>query len=203
MIYSIEGRATPIAADRIAIQLGQEGGGMQIIVHIPRSQITALSSALPLKLFTSLIWRDTGPTLFGFATLAQVALFEQLNDVSGVGPKTAVALIDKLGEEGLIRAINSEDFLGLSCVSGVGKKTAQRIVIDLKGKCASGVATASIHQSPGEQLPGQPEQQALSALVHLGYSQIQSKKLVQTALESAPELSASDLIKAALRLGWQ
>lgn len=195
-MHSIEGKATPIAADAVAIQLGQVGSCVEIIVQVPRSQIAALEPLSTCKLFTRLIWRETGPALFGFATLAQVALFEQLNDVAGVGPKTALSLIDKLGEKGLAWAIDTEDFASLSCVAGVGKKTAQRIVIDLKGKCERSAI-------PSSRQLNSVEQQALSALVHLGYSQSQSKKLVQRAIESEPDLSASDLIKLALRMGRQ
>ncbi len=198
MIDFIAGPLGDIAGDRITVQMGSELSCIHISVLVPRSQIAQLP--LPpahIRLATCLIWRDTGPMLFGFATRAQVALFQQLNEVASVGPKTALALIDKLGEEGLVRAVEGEDFTSLSQVAGVGKKTAQRIVIDLKGKCG----TYSMQQMMD--LPQTPplQQQALNALVHLGYPAGQAKKLIDAALAIETYSDASQLIAKALRLG--
>lgn len=197
MIDAIAGLLGEVGTDRITVQLGSEFANIQIAILMPRSQIAKLPSPpTHVSVATCLIWRDTGPMLFGFTTRSQVALFQQLNDVASVGPKTSLALIDKLGDDGLIRAVESEDFQSLAQVAGVGKKTAQRIVIDLKGKCGSDPQQAIL---PYLEPPLQ--QQALSALVHLGYPAAHAKKLIDAALKLEPDCDAPHLIAAALRLG--
>lgn len=199
MIYSIEGKIEVLAPDKVAVKIGDGASSLQISALVPTSLVRAFNDrAKQVKLLTHLIWRDTGPTLFGFESASQVALFEQLNDVSGVGPKTALALIDKLGEEGLINAVHSEDFQKLAQVAGVGKKTAQRIVIDLKGKVS--LATSAL----SSQLKfDAPLHQAEQALIHLGYSPQRAKALLQRAQELEPSADVSELIAFSLRLGTQ
>lgn len=197
MIYSIEGRVEVLEANQIAVKVESAGSYFQLILFVPRSLAQLDKSAESAKFYTHLIWRETGPTLFGFAAASQVALFQQLNDVAGVGPKTALALIDKLGESGLAQAVQSENFASLAQVAGVGKKTAQRIVIDLKGKIDLFVQPQQAVQDSHCLLRDQAEQ----GLVHLGYSQNRAKALIQQVETQEPSASVSDLIARALRFG--
>ncbi len=198
MIYSIEGQVEILAADRVAVKMKGPDSSLQFILLVPRSLIQQNGKDWRLaKFYTHLIWRETGPTLFGFAAASQVALFEQLNDVSGVGPKTALALIDKLDETGLAQAVLSEDFASLAQVAGVGKKTAQRIVIDLKGKIHLAAQSQDAQPPSKQDLHSRAEQ----ALIHLGYSQKSAKALIQQVETEEPSASVSDLIARALRFG--
>ena len=129
--------------------------------------------------------------LFGFSTERERELFLQLIGVSGVGPKLAVAVLSGMNADRLTGVIASGDVAALSSVKGVGKKTAERIVLELKGKVAA-VAGEIAQTAPNSAL----DENAVAALMSLGYDRKEAEAAVKKAGEG---LSTEEIIRAALR----
>ena len=152
----------------------------------------------PLLLHTSFIVRENMQALYGFEKANERETFELLISLSGIGPKTALCLLGKLSVDKLRQAVHEEDSSLISSVPKIGKKTAQRLLLELKDKLF-GVQTSlgSSSLSPLQQKVSD----ATKALTHLGFAESQSKKMVEQALKSAseePELS--ELISKSLQL---
>ena len=171
---------------------------MGFYLHIPAHTFSQLPSiGQEIKLFTSFIVRENAQTLYGFLTRGEKQLFEALLEVSGIGPKLALSLCGHLPLNDLLGAITRNDIPLLTKVPGIGKKTAERLILDLRDK----VSSLFIH-SPIEYQIAQPDQKtddALSALVHLGYNQATAQKALQKSLKEFPDLPLGELITAALR----
>ncbi len=156
-----------------------------------------LTDALPrvgqsIELFTHAVYKEDAASLYGFSNAAERDYFVLLVDkVSGIGPKTALALMSGLPGGRLQAAIESGDIATLKATPGVGKKTAERLLLELKGISVS---------SPGAMSPG-PAADAATALMSLGYSQNDAHKAVQKVLEKAPKAGADELIRLALKKG--
>lgn len=157
-------------------------GGMGLKVEVPSSSAnrlsTAASSREPVLLHTHLIVREDSLTLFGFESQDDRGAFETLMGVSGIGPRLALAAIDMLGADGLRRAVASSDLTALQRIPGVGKKTAQRMALEIGDKLGSVTVTAE-SQGP---LPGN---QAMRDSVEAGLEQLGWPRAVaQRAVES-------------------
>jgi Holliday junction DNA helicase RuvA len=147
------------------------------------------------QLFTSLIVRENSQTLYGFLSPGEKQLFEGLLTVSGIGPKLALSLCNHLPPEDLLSALIRKDIPLLTKVPGIGKKTAERLILDLRDKAPTLLShTPHAYQTP---LPlDQKTTDALSALIHLGYTQGAAQKALSKCSDG---LSLSDLITAALK----
>ena len=150
--------------------------------------------------------------LFGFAELEERRLFELLITVSGIGPKVALAALSGLKPGALARAIRDENIAGLVAIPGVGRKTAERLVVELRDKLeilgtATGAATgaaagAASVPGPGVLPRAERYEDAVAALVHLGYSASQAQETVRRVAEGGDTLSLEDLVRQSLkRLG--
>lgn len=154
-----------------------------------------------LTLFTSFVIRENSQALYGFLTVAERELFDALIEVSGVGPKLALSLCGHLPPQELFAAISQNDIPLLVKVPGVGKKTAERLILDLRDKVPKMMAHSPVEYqisplNPTDQLT----KDALSALVNLGYNLSMAQKAVtKTLAESAEELDLGDLITTSLR----
>lgn len=162
------------------------------------------SSRLPaigeeVKLFTAFVIRENSQALYGFLTSAEKHLFETLLDVSGIGPKIALSLCGHLPPEELLGAIARNDIPLLTKVPGIGKKTAERLVLDLRDRTAALLTHSPLnYQIALTQDPKTSD--ALSALVNLGYSQTAAQNALSKTLKESPEpLSLSALITTALK----
>ena len=135
--------------------------------------------------------RDEQPVLYGFTTQASLELFMLLNGVSGVGPRLALALLSKLGASTLNQAIVSGDIASLASATGVGRRTASRIVLDLKGK---------VDSFDAESLPGQASDdvEVIAALTALGYSNNEARRAVAN-MDRSEELTLEDRIRLVLQ----
>jgi len=145
-----------------------------------------------VRLHTHLLVREDGITLFGFRERGELRLFQMLLTVNGVGPRSALALLSSMTADELIQAIATEDLARLSAVSGIGKKTAARIALDLKGK------VGQAEYAPGAAASGVVGQ-LLAALTALGYSSSEAG----AAVRSIPSVGSMDLeegLRAALRV---
>jgi Holliday junction DNA helicase RuvA len=199
MITFLEGRL----AEALPTQIVVDVGGVGYLVHIPLSSFDRLPAAgSPVKILTHLHVREDAHVLFGFATAAERDLFRLLvNHVSGIGPKLALAVLSGMSVAAFKGAVVASDVAAISKISGVGKKTAERIVLELKDKV--GVAAAWEAASAGH-APDPAEahaNDAVLALISLGYKQVDAHKAVRRALAEGgtPEADAEGLVRKALQ----
>lgn len=188
MIGFLEGRVAVVTAD--ACYLDVSGVGYR--VTCPTTTLGRLPEVGGnVRLFTHLHVREDALALFGFASDAERVMFEALLGVSGVGPKVALAVCSAFAPDAFRRALVTDDVEGLASVPGLGKKTASRIVLDLKEKL----------QLPDLEVVGvRPDTlaQARSALQNLGYSS--SEVRVAMSRVEAHDASVEDIVKEALRV---
>ena len=139
--------------------------------------------------------REDQLILYGFATPAELELFEKLISVSGVGPKVALGVLSGIEVEDLVQAIRGNDVARLTRVPGVGKKTAERLILELKYKIAA------LHGGTAEpQAPSPKRSDLLSALANLGYSSAEADRAATEVLRLHPDASLGDLLRDALRV---
>ncbi len=150
------------------------------------------------QLFTHLIVRDDGFYLFGFASREERSMFELLMTVSGVGPKNALTILSQLGEDGFVQALAAGNELPFTKVKGVGKKTAERIVVDLKDKVAKVFkGTTIVSKGVPVRLSGNLLE-VESALTSLGFKKTEILSALQ-GLRDRKDDPVEDLIREALR----
>lgn len=190
MIAGLRGIVEEVGPDWLLVNVS----GVVFQVFTASSTLSSVGQpGTSVALHTHLQMREDGVTLFGFATRAELQSFQLLLTVTGVGPRSALAILSAMSVDDLAAAIASEDVVMLSSVQGVGKRTAARIALELKGKIdrmvPAGVGAAGVGNSA----------QLLAALTSLGYSSSEAA----SALRSAPHLAAMDLedgLREALRL---
>jgi Holliday junction DNA helicase RuvA len=190
--------------EALPTQVIVEVNGVGYEVLIPLSSFDKLPQpGHDVKLLTQLIVREDSHTLYGFTSAAERELFRLLiNSVSGIGPKTALNILSGMNAVAFRGAVASADVKALSQISGVGKKTAERIIVELRDKIgAAGAWEASSAQralSPADQKIND----AVLALLALGFKQVDAHNTVrqaQTALGA--QATVEDLVRAALRKG--
>jgi len=176
-------------------------GGVGYSVQMGAAVGASLVPGERVRVFTYMNVKEDGCALFGFTTLEELGMFNMLITVSGVGPKAAQSLLAALTPARLTLAILTDDVAGLAKAQGVGKKTAARLVLELKDKLAASSA-ASEHRAQGEvntdgTSPAGEKQDATDALMSLGYPRADALRAV--AEISVAGMSAEEIIKAALR----
>lgn len=180
-----------------------EAGGVGYEVQIPISTYTSLpdvGAAVSLRIYTHV--REDAFLLFGFVTADEKFVFERLISVSGIGPKLAITVLSGLATEDLVGAIRGGDVQKLVRIPGVGKKTAERMVLELKDKMAgvgAGDGTAGPVTGVGPTLTAL-ETDVLSALLNLGSSRASAEEAVRKAKERGAEESFEPLFRAAMGL---
>jgi Holliday junction DNA helicase RuvA len=173
-------------------------GGVGYDVQVPLSTFYVLGepgAAVSLRIHTHV--REEVIALYGFATPLEQSLFERLISISGVGPKLALAVLSGIEPVDLIRAIRTQDTARLTAIPGVGKKTAERIGLELKDRLPSalqGGQTAA--EAPAEE--GR-RADLLSALLNLGYQRPAAEKAVDRVLKSAPDAPFEQALRDVLR----
>lgn len=194
MIAHLDGRLDYRGQDRVVIDVGGVGYDVRVPAH--------LSGLLPgegerCRLFIHTYFREEdGTSLYGFMAWQDRELFRLLLTVSGVGPKVALGIMSGIAAPDLAEAIVAEDARALTRVSGVGKKTAQRLILELKDKVAEMAIEGRARKPPEDAVSGD----AASALVALGYSRQASAAAVAMARDAAPGVpKVEELIKTALR----
>ena len=153
-----------------------------------------------IKLHTHLVVREDAHILFGFSTEADRALFRTLIKVNGVGPKLALTILSGQSAEEFHRCIHDNDTLALVRLPGVGKKTAERLVIEMRDKLpdlSDPVTVSTDKTGAAKPVIGNPKQEAVSALCSLGYKPLDASKMVQNI--SAEGKSCEDIIRLALQ----
>jgi Holliday junction DNA helicase RuvA len=188
MIATIRGEVTQIEDNALVVEVG--GVGLRLLVPVPtRSRMNVGEAAF---LFTHLVVREDSLTLYGFESQADRELFMLLISVDGVGPRIGLAVLSTLSIDAVRQAVATEDSVVLSRVPGVGKKTAQKIVLYLHDRLKP--ADALSRAAAMSDL----DAEVLAALTSLGYSVIEA----QTAIQSIPK-DASEDVEQRLRLALQ
>ncbi|MDP8221922.1 MAG: Holliday junction branch migration protein RuvA [Candidatus Lernaella stagnicola] len=197
MIARLAGRLAEKELTRVVVDVG----GVGYAVNISANCFYALPeppAEVTLLIHTSV--REDDISLYGFLTALEKNLFRHLVSVSNVGPRAAMNLLSAFKAEDLLSAIANQDAKALSTVTGIGKKTAERILVDLGDKAGKLLAEAEI------ELPAPPsplsvaERDALSALVNLGFRETEAESAVARARQVVgPDAGLEDLIRAALR----
>ena len=194
MFDSIQG----ILKDKDPLKAVVETGGIGYRLTIPLSTYTQLPPCeKSLKLYLSQVVREDSNTLYAFLAKEERDLFETLITLSGIGPKTALAIIGHMDIASFQRAIAASDVRLLSKIPGIGKKTAERLVIEMRDKFKKGpLKGKSLSLSSADTLIGD----AMNALLNLGYGPIDAQKAVQAAMEEKKEeKDLGRLITAALQ----
>jgi Holliday junction DNA helicase RuvA len=193
MIYYIKGAITYKSPTFIIVETG--GVGYQVFVSLHTyAQIEKLET---VKILTHHYIKEDTQTLYGFAEDSERQLFGQLISVSGIGPNTAQILLSSMPPEEVRAAIIAEDELAFKKVKGIGAKTAKRIILDLKDKVLKDSGADGIPLTPQDNTI---RQEALSALLALGFSRIHVQKALNKILKQQPEISGvEELIKTALK----
>jgi Holliday junction DNA helicase RuvA len=172
--------------------------GVGYRVLMPLSALEALSRETgPVKIYTHFHLREDDASLFGFLTLEDKAIFEKVINVSGIGPKTGLALLGTLGAAQFQEAIRDEDPRRLTGVSGVGLKTAQRLILELKGKLVGVSAKERAGRTAGR--GGGVFADTVEALVTLGYPQKEAVAVVEELLATERNLTTPELVRRALK----
>lgn len=187
MIASIQGRIANRHDDHVVIAVA----GIGYKVFIPHSTRERLDSG-EVFLHTSMIVREDSLTLYGFLTTGERELFETLLKVNGIGPKLALSILGSISSDHLRSAVFSEKPEILMRVPGIGKKTAQKIVLELKDKLGAGLDAAPVMAFDDLNTD------VVDALVGLGYSIVEAQTAIQALPSDAPE-NLEDRIRLALQ----
>jgi holliday junction DNA helicase RuvA len=181
-------RLRGVPAGRTVDGLVVDVGGVGYLVSATPSVLRRVDGASEITVETYLHVREDTMQLYGFADAAERALFVKLIGVSGIGPKVALAVVASASPDELTRAIALRDSARFQAIPGIGKKTAERIVLELEGSIAEAIPAASA-DAPGELV-------ARDALVELGYSVVEAE---QALAGVDPELSVEERVREALR----
>ena len=192
MISGISGVVMQKDAERIVIRTAS---GVSYECLIPTRSLEALPpEGSTADLFTHLAVREDALTLFGFVSADERQVFQRLISVSGIGPKLALALLSQLSPDRIVRAIGEHDIAALSSVSGVGKKTAERVVLELKDKVKD--LPRGEQGEKGER--GMASEAAIKALQKLGYTATEADDAVRTVLAGNGRKDTAELVRDAL-----
>ncbi|KEI44755.1 Holliday junction branch migration protein RuvA [Saccharopolyspora rectivirgula] len=192
MIASVRGRVLSLGLDHAVIEVG----GVGMAVHATPGTLSGLRRGEEALLWTSLVVREDSLTLYGFADVEARELFELLQTASGVGPRLALAALAVLQPDQLCRALADGDVATLTRVPGIGKKSAERLVLELRDKV--GAMSAGTPQAAAVD-HGRLRSEVTEALVSLGFSAKQAEQSVESVLASAKgELDTSSVLRRAL-----
>jgi Holliday junction DNA helicase RuvA len=195
VIAQVRGRLLRKAPQEAIVDVG----GVGYRVAIPLSTFYRIGEpGDEVTLLTHTHVREDTLALFGFLSAAEQALFERLIAVSGVGPKLAVSILSGIEAPDLVSALRSSDLARLTRIPGVGKKTAERLVLELRDK-VQGLAAAG-EEAPATVPVSSAKEDVVSALVHLGYSRPEAEKGVDRALRDDGAGRFEDVLRRTLRI---
>lgn len=200
MIAQLSGTLRSIASDRIVLDVS----GVGYLIHVTPLTSANLTLGSSLTIHTSMVVREDSLTLYGFADTHSRDTFELVQTVSGIGPRVALSILAHLSPEQLAQAIDVESIDTLSSVPGIGKKGAQRILLELKGK----LSHSGLSGNSSQPVQAQWREQLSGALVSLGYSAREADATLSiVAIDYANRgldpaaADLSELLKAALAGG--
>ena len=198
MISSVRGPVTHVGLDHVVVDVG----GVGMLVHTTPATAGTCRRGAEASLSTSLVVREDSLTLFGFGAPAERDMFQTLQTVSGVGPRLALAMLSVMGPDELAAALSTGDAKALTAIPGIGAKSAERLVLELRDKVgAIRGAGSSPTSGSGGQPVGEPwRTQVTEALVGLGWSAKQAGDAVERVAASAPhDADVATYLRLALR----
>lgn len=189
MIALVAGTLVSKESDRVVVRTAS---GLGYEVFVPTRALEALPRpGQPVELHTCHVVREDGQTLFGFTSAEERRVFQRLMTASGVGPRLALAMLSTLPSERIVRSIRDRDIAALVSVPGVGKKTAEKLVVELGDK------TDDLAAESGAPIT-KVSDTAARALMGLGYTAAETDEAVRRVLAEDANLGAPDIIKRAL-----
>lgn len=192
MFEFIEG----IVVERTPAYLVLQNGGIGYYINISLFSYSNVPAEGKVKIYIHQVIREDANILFGFATKEEREVFRQLISVSGIGPNTARMILSSLSPDEVAQAIQEENVPVLQGIKGIGGKTAQRIIIDLKDKIVKGGHIDELFHTERNTI----RDESLSALVALGFAKKQVEKIVGNLLRQKPEMGVEEVVKQALKL---
>lgn len=195
MIALLSGRIAEKVPSRVIIDIN--GVGYDVLVPLSTYYVLGDAGA-PISLRVHTHVREDVIALYGFATSLEQSLFERLIGISGIGPKLALAVLSGIEPAELIRAIRAQDVARLTRIPGIGKKTAERIGLELKDRLPPALAAAgpaAAPEAPEDQLRGD----LISALLNLGYQRSVADKAIDRTLKAEPDAPFEQALRQALR----
>ena len=191
MITQIRGRLVEKNPTYVVVDCA----GVGYLLHVSLQTYSSLPTDENIRLFTHLSIREDAHTLYGFITKTEREVFKLLISVSGVGPSIARTMLSSMNSEEVQNAIASENVALIQSVKGIGAKTAQRVIVDLKDKILKTFDIDEVYLSSNNT----NKEEALSALEVLGFNRRQSEKVITAILKSTPNETVELLIKKALK----
>lgn len=189
MLVGVRGALEAVGSDWVNVQVG----GITLQVSVPASDVAGLGSVgEQVRLHTILRIQNEQPMLYGFADAGAVELFGALTGVSGIGPRSAMSILSELGEDGFRQAVASEDVVALARAQGVGRRIAQRVVLELRGKLPDADAG-----SPVIAAASGTDAEAVEALTALGMTLADARQAV-AGLELPTDAAVEDKVRQAL-----
>lgn len=196
MIASVRGTALHVGLEHLVIEVG----GVGLHVHTTPATAAGARRGGEVTLATTLVVREESLTLYGFDGVQARDLFEQVQTVSGVGPRLAMAMLSVHSPDEVRRAIAGGDIAALTKVPGIGKKGAERIVLELKDKILAMGVEPSVGSAPGSTSSRDATgSQVHDALVGLGWSGKQADDAIDRVRSSGAPAQVSEFLRAALR----
>ena len=190
MYEFVEGKVIEKTPTYVVLETGNVG----YFIHISLHTFTRLGDQSPCRLYIHQIVREDALIFYGFFEKTERDVFRQLISVSGIGANTARLILSSLGPSDIEQAINEGNVAVLNSIKGIGAKTAQRIIVDLKGKITTVSALEEIFSSQSNTI----KEEALSALVNLGFTKGSVEKTINQILKEQQDPGLEDLIKEAL-----
>jgi Holliday junction DNA helicase RuvA len=172
-----------------------ECNGLGYYLPISLQTFSSIPDTENITLYTYLIIREDAHILYGFAKKTEREIFKLLISVSGVGPSTAIIMLSSMSSEEIQQAIASEDVDKIKSVKGIGVKTAQRVILDLKDKILKTYDISQDFAISNNTI----KNEALSALEVLGFARKRVDKIIQIIIQESPDINLEDLIKKALK----
>ncbi len=191
MISYIQGRLVEKNPTEVVVDCH----GVGYHINISLNTFSQLPDSEQVKLFVHLLVREDSHTLYGFCTRQEREVFRLLISVSGVGASTARAMLSSMTSMQVIEAIGASDVVAIQAVKGIGAKTAQRMILDLKDRVLKVYDIDEVSHAKSNT----NKEEALSALEVLGFARKQSERTVDGVLKRIPDASVEDLIKESLK----
>ena len=194
MIAQIKGSLIEKSADRLVVSV--QGVGYEIFIPFSTYyELGEVGETVSLHIYTHV--KEDALSLYGFLTVREKQLFTRLIQISGIGPKLGVAILSGLPAEELIQAVAEGDLVKLNAIPGVGKKSAERIILEMKDKVLP--LLPEVGQAAGPHRSGSTQSDVVSALVNLGYLRHRAEKAVSRALQDGETGRFQDLLKKSLK----
>lgn len=196
MIAFLSGKLISKQANTVIVDVG--GVGYEVMIPLSTFyELGDIGSDVQLRIYTSV--REDAIQLFGFRTSRERELYLKLISVQGIGAKSGIAMLSGMSADEIVSAIRTDDLARLVSIPGIGKKTAERLVIELRDKVGE-LSDGSAPRTSAAHVPSDSVfDDALSALVNLGYQRNAADKALQQAVKDGTEMSVQKLLRAALQ----